>query len=83
MLTNNFTFSIYRTYKRIYVGFESLLLRQKIQVFGLGFFYPLRKQWYIIRPLGLYIITRQRVSKNFRNDDIQDYVLMICNFLRN
>ena len=29
-------------------GFESLRAGQKIQVFGLGFFYPLRKQWHII-----------------------------------
>ena len=55
--------------------FESFRVGQKIQVGRLGFFYPLRKQW--------YIITRQRVSHHrrcissaegcirFRNDDIQ------------
>ena len=31
---------------------------------------------YLITPLGVY-------QQFFRNDDIQDFVLMICNFLRN
>ena len=35
---------------------------------------------YHISPSGLHIITRQRVSKSFRNDDIQQLILlMICN----
>ena len=52
-------------------------------IFSAVFFYPLRKQW--------YIITRKRASHHrrcissaagcipFRNDDIQNFVLMICN----
>ena len=36
---------------------------------------------YLISPSGLHIITRQRVLKSFRNDDIQQLtLLMICNF---
>ena len=57
--------------------------RQKSTGFDLSIFYPLRKQW--------YIITRKRASHHrrcissaagcisFRNDDIQNFVLMICN----
>ena len=56
---------------------------QKSTGFDLLIFYPLRKQW--------YIITRKRASHHrrcissaagcisFRNDDIQNFVLMICN----
>ena len=55
------------------------------------FFYPLLKQWYIIavrrissraaRP-PLYLITPLGVyRKNFRNDDIQNFVLIISNSL--
>ena len=56
---------------------------QKSTGFDLSIFYPLRKQW--------YIITRKRASHHrrcissaagcisFRNDDIQNFVLMICN----
>ena len=60
-------------------------LHQKISFFGTRFFYPLRKQWYII-AVRLYIITRsvyiinRRLHKRFRNDDIQQLtLLMICN----
>ena len=64
-------------------GFESLRIHQKSTGFDLSIFYPLRKQW--------YIITRKRASHHrrcissaagcisFRNDDIQNFVLMICN----
>ena len=63
--------------------FESCRLDQKSTGFDLSIFYPLRKQW--------YIITRKRASHHrrcissaagcisFRNDDIQNFVLMICN----
>ena len=55
-----------------------------------GFFYPLRKQWYIINDSIAIVVSHQsvrtvyhhakRVSKNFRNDDIQlPQKLMICN----
>ncbi len=58
------------------------------------FFYPLRKQWHIIKgdlsplylisPSGLYIITPLGVyQKCFRNDDIHGVAVMICNSLRN
>ena len=58
------------------------------------FFYPLRKQWHIIKgdlsplylisPSGLYIITPLGVyQKCFRNDDIHGVTVMICNSLRN
>ena len=58
-------------------------VHQKSTGFDLSIFYPLRKQW--------YIITRKRASHHrrcissatgcisFRNDDIQNFVLMICN----
>ena len=64
-------------------GFKSRLSHQKSTGFDLSIFYPLRKQW--------YIITRKRASHHrrcissaagcisFRNDDIQNFVLMICN----
>ena len=63
--------------------FESRHSDQKSTGFDLSIFYPLRKQW--------YIITRKRASHHrrcissaagcisFRNDDIQNFVLMICN----
>jgi len=63
-------------------GFKSRRLHQKSTGFDLSIFYPLRKQW--------YIITRKRAShhrrcissaagcNSFRNDDIQNFVLMIC-----
>ncbi len=63
--------------------FESCHPSQKSTGFDLSIFYPLRKQW--------YIITRKRASHHrrcissaagcisFRNDDIQNFVLMICN----
>ena len=58
------------------------------------FFYPLRKQWHIIKgdlsplylisPSGLYIITSLGVyQKCFRNDDIHGVAVMICNSLHN
>ena len=58
------------------------------------FFYPLRKQWHIIKgdlsplylisPSGLYIITPLGVyQKCFRNDDIHGVAVMICNSLLN
>ena len=62
---------------------ESCHPDQKSTGFDLSIFYPLRKQW--------YIITRKRASHHrrcissaagcisFRNDDIQNFVLMICN----
>ena len=53
---------------------------QKISFFGTRFFYPLRKQWYIISPLGLYIITRSVYQKNFAMMIYKAYALMICNF---
>ena len=54
------------------------------------FFYPLRKQWYIINDSKAIVVSHQSVrtvyhhtfrcvSKSFRNDDIQNYVLVICN----
>ena len=64
-------------------GFKSRHPHQKSTGFDLSIFYPLRKQW--------YIITRKRASHHrrcissaagcisFRNDDIQNFVLMICN----
>ena len=63
--------------------FKSCYPHQKSTGFDLSIFYPLRKQW--------YIITRKRASHHrrcissaagcisFRNDDIQNFVLMICN----
>ena len=42
-------------------GFESLPARQKIQVFGLGFFYPLRKQWHIINDSVAIVVSHQSV----------------------
>ena len=63
--------------------FKSLCPCQKSTGFDLSIFYPLRKQW--------YIITRKRASHHrrcissaagcisFRNDDIQNFVLMIYN----
>ena len=72
-----------RVTSKIVRGFESHRLRQKSTGFDLSIFYPLRKQW--------YIITRKRASHHrrcissaagcisFRNDDIQNFVLMICN----
>ena len=63
--------------------FKSCHPHQKSTGFDLSIFYPLRKQW--------YIITRKRASHHrrcissaagcisFRNDDIQNFVLMICN----
>ena len=63
------------------------------QVSTCRFFYPLRKQWYIINDSGAIVVSHQsvrtvyhhakRVSNNFRNDDIQNFVLMICNSFRN
>ena len=39
-------------------GKEVLLpLPKKFSLFGARIFYPLRKQWHIISPLGLHIIT--------------------------
>ena len=64
---------------------DSHHLHQKIQVFGLGFFYPLRKQWYIITE-GVYhqpsgcITSRITCIKCFHNDDIQGVALVIYNF---
>ena len=64
-------------------GFDSPRVHQKSTGFDLSIFYPLRKQW--------YIITRKRASHHrrcissaagcipIRNDDIQYFVLMICN----
>ena len=53
------------------------------------FFYPLRKQWHIINDSVAIVVSHQSVRtvyhhalaciKNFRNDDIQNFVLMICN----
>ena len=68
-------------------GKEVLLpLPKNPRSFLLGFFYPLRKQWHITSPLGLYIITPTGACISsaagcilFRNDDIQHFVLMICN----
>ena len=73
---------------------KSLRAGQKIDKFRLvDFFYPLRKQWYIINDSGAIVVSHQsvrtvyhhakRVSNNFRNDDIQNFVLMICNSFRN
>ena len=46
-------------------------------------FYPLQKQWYIIAVSRIsspkvHLINRRLY--HFRNDDIQNFVLMICNF---
>ncbi len=57
------------------------------------FFYPSRQAWYIIAARSvvhiikvgkptLHLITRQRAFR-LRLDDIQNFVLMICNSLRN
>ena len=58
------------------------------------FFYPLWKQWYIINNGNFAIVVSHQFVrtvyhhalaciKNFRNDDIQNFVLMICNSLQN
>ena len=57
--------------------------------FSAVFFYPLRKQWYIIRFLRAYLAKSEYIITEgvyhqpsgcipFRNDDIQHVVLVIC-----
>ncbi len=69
-------------------GFKSLRVGQKNRLVSTSrFFYPLRKQWYIIHDSVAIVVSHQsvrtvyhhakRVSKNFRNDDIQSVALMI------
>ena len=57
---------------------------QKIQVIRLGFFYPLRKQWYIITHLRVYHCRRRISSAEgciiFAMMIYKAFALMICNF---
>ena len=55
------------------------LVSLRVRLVGTRFFYPLRKQWYIITR-SVYIINR-RLHNHFRNDEIQRLSpLVIFNF---
>ena len=63
--------------------FESCHPSQKSTGQNLSIFYPLRKQWYItaVRRISSReaCISSAAGCISFRNDDIQNFVLMICN----
>ena len=72
-------------------GSNPLLSAKKSTSFDLSIFLSIAKAMVYHQPLGcissttplLYLITPLGVYKNnFRNDDIQDSVLMICNFFK-
>ena len=74
--------------------FFIVLTQTKKTCYGKSFlFYPLRKQWYIINDSVAIVVSHQfvrtvyhhaqRALNRFRNDDIQNFVLMICNSFRN